>query len=137
MSGFHQASSGLFLPNSVSTRKKPSEDLDELDIFARNGLVCIRRPTEDGSDTVFKQLSTKTAHVRAQKMEEEVQQWQKMATGSSYAKDKIAPLQRFIAKLRKAISEAELQGPFEFADMRRARVRAAPTQISVVKYGDI
>lgn len=123
--------SGLLLPNSVSVRPKPSDDISQLDIFARNGVVCFNRPDEHGRDYDFKQCSVTEAELRLSKLIEIRARLAKHALTSSVAKDKLGPISKMIEKMRAAIGQAREQGPPEYADMRRHRVRAMPVSISV------
>ena len=125
---YQTTASGLILPSSVSVKRKPSEDFNEVRIKARNGFVIFERPNDDGSDMQTNQTTVEGAKHRYVAVARHCETCRKHE--SSYVREKVPAIKRFLERLKAAIEEAEHQGPFSDAGSRRARVRAAPTSVA-------
>lgn len=128
---YHTSASGLLLPNSVRAKLLPSDDFRQIEVFARNGFVVFRRPTPDGSEVAENVVNVTSAKRRHVAMSEHLARVKELSREYSALRDKIAPLSDFVERLEQCIRQAEEQGPFEYEDMRRARVRSAKTTVSI------
>jgi hypothetical protein len=133
---YTQRPSGLIIPNSVSQQVAPSDDFRNVEIFARNGFVIFRRPNATGEQIVERQTNVQGATTRLKAMIGYLSACKEHAKTSSVMRDKLPAIENFILQLEKVIEEAKEQGPFEYADMRRHRVRSAPLTLSMVTNND-
>lgn len=128
---YHTSASGLLLPNSVKAKLQPSDDFRQIEVFARNGFVVFKRPTPDGSEVAENVVNVTSARNRLKAINEHLARVKELSRDYSALRDKISPLSDFVSRLEQCIHQAEEQGPFEYEDMRRARVRSAKTTVSI------
>lgn len=120
--------SGLVLPDSC--RPPVVAKLNGLYIFARNGRICMERIEKTGTDADLKSCTVQSAKHRVKSLGEQLK-YTRSVTGHDRRSAKV--LEDFLHAFEAAIKQAEEQGPFEYADMRRHRVRAAPVSVPVTK----
>lgn len=125
---FKQRSSGIYVPSSLN---RGSNNFDELEVFARNGFVHMRRPDDQGHDYEQKAISVESARKRRKALIESLEYMRREYGETAVANDRGPMLERFIDRLTNVIKQAEAQGPHTHADMRRARVRSMPATVSM------
>lgn len=132
---YFQSPSGLVLPSSAgkssnANQAKPNNvaKLGKLSIWARNGFVCMSKELDNGEEE-YDQVNTRSARARMKALGELTDAMRKQ-DHPDYAK--IRTNQRFLSIYEDVIRQAEEQGPFEYEDMRRARVNARPVTKSVM-----
>ena len=126
--------SNIYIPTSAqSTKPKPEEQWAEIKIFARSGMVHFEIPDPEHNYRKMKltSISYALAKERLKAMYAQCEIWEKRKDHTTLAGEKLRVIRRAAERLKSAIIEAQEQGPYEYADMRRARGRAAPMSLSM------
>lgn len=127
---YYATPSGLLVPgNSSASSCRPNNvaKIGKLAIWAKNGYICMSKELDSGEEE-FDQTDVKTAEMRLEAIADDTRAMEKMDR-PNYSRIRVN--KQFLEAYAKVIQEAKEQGPFEYADMRRDRVRRRPTTVAV------
>lgn len=128
--GYTATSSGLIIPASAKSSSASAPvvaKIGSLSIWARNGYVCMSKELPNGEEE-FDQTDVNTAKLRLEAIAEDTKAMQR-SERPDYGRIRVN--KQFMEAYAQVIQMAKEQGPFEYADMRRDRVRRRPVSVSV------
>ncbi len=121
-----QTKGGLLIPDSC--RKNVVAECHGLNVFARNGRVIMEREDRKNDGTDTKSCTVEEAIVRINAVGTQLK---RMRSHVGHSRQRAKVLEDFLHALQEVVKQAQEQGPYENADMRRARLRSAPVTVSM------
>lgn len=130
--GFSRSSSGLYLPNAIRREKGSGDTLADIEMFARNGRVIMRKPDENGV-VQENSLSQSSAKARLNALGDMIARYKEAAaeTRDPQFRERARVTEVFATRLDETIKQAQEQGEYEDESMRRARLRSRPVTVSM------
>jgi hypothetical protein len=129
---FSRSASGLYLPQEISRNKGAGDTLADIEMFARNGRVIMRKPDENGV-VQENSLAQSSARARLGALGDMIARYKEAAaqTRDPQFRERARVTEVFASRLDETIKKAEEQGEYEDESMRRARLRSRPVSVSM------